>query len=164
MSSAEINCKFKELLSQLHQEIFKPRGFSKSNQDFMSYSKENLGKHINFQKSRDNFGDVFEFTVNIEVFLTDGTRPKSKLQINPVFRNRIGYFSYYYNGDQWWYFSSENYDDIYNEIKSAFLNDVFPVLDSFECKDDLVTLYRSQKFNLHFWSQKFENEMKLLDK
>lgn len=163
MSNAEINCKFKELLTQLHKELFKPRGYSKSNQDFLSYSKGNLGKYINFQKSRFNSKDIFRFTVNVEVFLVNEEPPKHKYDRQFVFGERIGHFSNNYNCDQWWCFNSDNYDDIYNELKSVFLNDIFPILDKLECKKDLIILYKSEKFDWRFWSQQFEKEIKLLE-
>ena len=60
--------RFKELLTRLHAEVFKPRGWKKAGQNFRLFQSDGLCRIVNFQKSAYNDSEVLSFYVNLGVY------------------------------------------------------------------------------------------------
>ena len=60
--------RFKELLTRLHAEVFKPRGWSKEGQNFRFFQPDGLCRIVNFQKSAYNDAEVLSFYINLGIY------------------------------------------------------------------------------------------------
>ncbi len=60
--------RFKDLLSRLHAEVFKPRGWKKDGQNFRLFQSDGLCRIVNFQKSAYNDADCLGFYINLGVY------------------------------------------------------------------------------------------------
>ncbi|MCH5324601.1 MAG: DUF4304 domain-containing protein [Eubacterium sp.] len=133
---------FKRLLTELHTDIFKPRGFKKSGQNFVFSCENGLSKRINFQKSRFNFDSFFSFTVNVEIYIFErGPVKGTRRYEGAVYCQRIGWMVN--NHDKWWDIGDYTYEELYNDIKSDFTDSVFPLLDSLQTPESVYELYLS---------------------
>ena len=60
--------RFRELLTRLHGDLFKPRGWKKDGQNFRFFQSDGLCRIVNFQKSAYNDGEVLSFYVNLGIY------------------------------------------------------------------------------------------------
>ena len=125
--------KFKSLLSTIHQDLLKSRGFKKDGQNFRLIVENNnlyTGYIINFQKSAYNDRSELRFAVNIGKF-------NSNSRINEKFKEyeclptknceRLAVIVPQYGFDKWWSITSDtDITDIRYEMIDLINNIAFP--------------------------------------
>ena len=125
--------KFKSLLSIIHQDLLKSRGFKKDGQNFRLIVENNnlyTGYIINFQKSAYNDSSELRLTVNIG-------KINSNNRINEKFKEyeclpienqqRLAVIAPQYGFDKWWSItSSTDIDEIRYEMINLINDVAFP--------------------------------------
>ena len=107
--------RFKELLTRLHAEVFKPRGWSKEGQNFRFFQPDGLCRIVNFQKSAYNDAEVLSFYINLGIYW----EPQPEI-MNRRFkeyecrvRGRV-----HGNVEKWNIFEGRDMDKLFLELKS----------------------------------------------
>ena len=122
--------KFKSLLSTIHQDLLKSRGFKKDGQNFRLIVENNslyTGYIINFQKSAYNDRSELRFAVNIG-------KINSNSRINEKFKEyeclpteRLAVIVPQYGFDKWWSITSDtDITEIRYEMIDLINNIAFP--------------------------------------
>lgn len=131
----ELDQVFRTLLSDVYQEVLKPKGWKRGGQNFRQILKFGMltkGVIINFQKSQWNTGKELRFTINSARKMVVGG------QIDPNFKENACHFSdrkrpqslcRKYSGDQWWCITADtNYDSLKNEVEDFLETNAIPWL------------------------------------
>ena len=138
---------FKDLLTRLHTDVLKPRGFKKDGSNFRFYRPDGLCWIINFQRSM--FCAWFEcgFTMNVGVYYEPDVPVKNvKFREQQCWiRTRAAAISPRYEGmDHWWEINElqkTDMDALYEELKCYLECDVLPWLEKFDSKEETEQKY-----------------------
>ena len=125
--------KFKSLLSTIHQDLLKSRGFKKDGQNFRLIVESNslyTGYIINFQKSAYNDKSELRFAVNIgkinsNSIINEKFKEYDCLPIKN--RERLAVIAPQYGFDKWWSITfNTDITEIRNEMIDLINNIAFP--------------------------------------
>lgn len=127
---------FKEIVSTVFKEKFKPYGWKKDGNNFRYISNDGLGKIINFQRSKWNTAEEIVFYINYGIYMEVEdvlTNMKFK-EYECQFRNRTQYNKGEYLID----FTIET-NDILKQVELA-LNEASMVLDMIDSKEKFIEM------------------------
>lgn len=136
--------RFKDLLSKLHTEVFKSRGWKKEGQNFRLFLPDGLCYIVNFQKSAYNDAEVLSFYINLGVYYEH--QPEI---VNRKFKEYDCFLRRRACGltGQWNIFEARDMDKLFLELKTLFSDQAFPWFARFH---DRATTIRQYGFKLHF--------------
>jgi hypothetical protein len=122
--------KFKSLLSTIHQDLLKSRGFKKDGQNFRLIVENNslyTGYIINFQKSAYNDRSELRFAVNIGKINSNSRINEKFKEYETKNRERLAVIVPQYGFDKWWSITSDtDITEIRYEMIDLINNIAFP--------------------------------------
>ena len=145
---------FKDLLSRLHKEVLKGKGFKKSGSSFRQILPDGTSKIINFQRSAYNSGDACRFTVNVGLyFQKDMEHPELHFkEYDCQIRSRVSGVSKRYAGDHWWVLTqATDTERLYAELRSLMLEELLPWLDQFQSRRDVIRVGQTGALRGMIW-------------
>ena len=130
--------RFKELLTRLHAEVFKPRGWSKEGQNFRFFHPDGLCRIVNFQKSAYNDAEVLSFYINLGIYW----EPQPEI-MNRRFkeyecrvRGRV-----HGNVEKWNIFEGRDMDKLFSELKTLIEGKVMDRFDTLTSRKEALLRY-----------------------
>ena len=151
---------FKDLLSRLHKEVLKGKGFQKSGSSFRLILPDGTSKIINFQRSAYNSGDACRFTVNVGLyFQKDMEHPELRFkEYDCQIRTRVSGISKRYAGDHWWTLTeATDREKLYAELRQLMEEDILPWLDRFESRRDVIRVGQTGALRGMIWGNVYVN-------
>lgn len=136
--------RFKDLLSKLHTEVFKPLGWKKEGHNFRLFLPDGLCRIVNFQKSAYNDSEVLSFYINLGVYYEQQPEVGNRKfkEYDCLLRRRACGLT-----GQWNIFEERDMDKLLLELKMLFSAQAFPWFDRFP---DRETAIRQYGFRQHF--------------
>jgi len=147
VSPIPIEDKYKELLQRVHEEILKPLGFKKDGQCFRYFSRDGMGKVIQFYRDKWNRKDFrLGFRVDIGIYFESGPSISNRkfkeydCQIRNLAHNPDPDMVYGHPDTQFWYiFKRTDMDAIFKSLKQSF-QDVFDWFANFENRQAVIDM------------------------
>ena len=151
---------FKEMLSRLHKETMKAKGFKKSGSSFRAVLPDGTSKIISFQRSAFNSCGECRFTVNIGLyFQKDMENPDLRFkEYECQIRTRVSGISKRYVGDHWWRITEVTDAEIlYEEIVQLMEEELLPWLNQFQTRRDVIRVGQTGALRGMIWGSVYVN-------
>ena len=139
--------RFKELLTRLHAEVFKPRGWSKEGQNFRFFQPDGLCRIVNFQKSAYNDAEVLSFYINLGIYW----EPQPEI-MNRRFkeyecrvRGRV-----HGNVEKWNIFEGRDMDKLFSELKTLIEGKVMDRFDTLTSRKEALLRYGASGIRIYW--------------
>ena len=139
--------RFKELLTRLHAEVFKPRGWSKEGQNFRFFQPDGLCRIVNFQKSAYNDAEVLSFYINLGIYW----EPQPEI-MNRRFkeyecrvRGRV-----HGNVEKWNIFEGRDMDKLFSELKTLIEGKVMDRFDTLTSRNEALLRYGASGIRIYW--------------
>ena len=139
--------RFKELLTRLHAEVFKPRGWSKEGQNFRFFQPDGLCRIVNFQKSAYNDAEVLSFYINLGIYW----EPQPEI-MNRRFkeyecrvRGRV-----HGNVEKWNIFEGRDMDKLFLELKTLIEGKVMDRFDTLTSRKEALLRYGASGIRIYW--------------
>ena len=130
--------RFRDLLTRLHAEVFKPRGWKKEGQNFRLFLPDGLGRIVNFQKSAYNDAEVLSFYINLGIYWEpqpEITNRKFK-EYDCRIRGRV-----HGTGEKWNIFEGRDMEKLFLELKTLFEGQAMDRFDRLPSRKRAVMQY-----------------------
>ena len=130
--------RFKELLTRLHAEVFKPRGWSKEGQNFRFFQPDGLCRIVNFQKSAYNDAEVLSFYINLGIYWEPQPEVMNRRfkEYECRVRGRV-----HGNVEKWNIFEGRDMDKLFSELKTLIEGKVMDRFDTLPSRKEALLRY-----------------------
>ena len=139
--------RFKELLTRLRAEVFKPRGWSKEGQNFRFFQPDGLCRIVNFQKSAYNDAEVLSFYINLGIYW----EPQPEI-MNRRFkeyecrvRGRV-----HRNVEKWNIFEGRDMEKLFLELKSLIEGQAMERFDTLPSRNEALLRYGASGIRIYW--------------
>ena len=139
--------RFKELLTRLHAEVFKPRGWSKEGQNFRFFHPDGLCRIVNFQKSAYNDAEVLSFYINLGIYW----EPQPEIMNRRLkeyecrVRGRV-----HGNVEKWNIFEGRDMDKLFSELKTLIEGKVMDRFDTLTSRNEALLRYGASGIRIYW--------------
>lgn len=132
--------RFKELLTRLHAEVFKPRGWSKEGQNFRFFQPDGLCRIVNFQRSAWNDAQLLSFYINLGVYWESQVKVTNRRfkEHECRVRGRV-----HGNVEKWNIFEGRDMDKLFLELKVLIEGRIMERFDTIPGREEVLARYGS---------------------
>lgn len=139
--------RFKELLTRLHAEVFKPRGWSKEGQNFRFFQPDGLCRIVNFQKSAYNDAEVLSFYINLGIYWEPQPEVMNRRfkEYECRVRGRV-----HGNVEKWNIFEGRDMEKLFLELKSLIEGQAMERFDTLPSRNEALLRYGASGIRIYW--------------